>query len=488
MVFVVAGFAVLFFAIVLAASGIVATANRAVKLSVDGVSAIFDKDLSEDDKELAVRRAALSLLAVAWGIAWRMVLTLGAAALPIALADWAGLVPAERVMGLMLRLDFIVIVTLVLIAVVWLWRRVRGGGAANASETGGEAAYSTGDRLVHVLAFSSPGLMRRLARFDQRRGGRQAEAFEHTPPIFVTSLARGGTTALLNALSGEPALCSYLYRDMPFPTAPLTWSRLSGSGRDVSTRKRAHGDGLEIGINSPEAFDEVLWMLGWQDKYRATSIDLWTAADHDPAARDLMQNTFHRVAALRAKERGLTPDTALTYLSKNNANIARLDLLGTAFPGAHVLVVLRHPGAHALSLWRQHQRFLKIHAEEEFTLRYMRDIGHFEFGALHRPLAFPGFDDAALDPAHPDYWLAYWMAAFSHVKMQAGTCRFVRQDQLRAAPDATMTEILTHCGLTPAQSDFSHYFHAHEDSFDRERFSSPLLAKAEDLFAELCAL
>jgi hypothetical protein len=47
----------------------------------------------------------------------------------------------------------------------------------------------------------------------------------------------------------------------------------------------------------------------------------------------------------------------------------------------------------------------------------MADLGHFEFGALHRPINFPRMVDltAERDPLTIDYWLAYWIAAYEHI-------------------------------------------------------------------------
>ena len=68
----VASAAVLIFAILLVITRIGQVAGRAVSLSVEGVSVIFDRELDEDEKEVRVRRAALSLFAVAGGRACRL--------------------------------------------------------------------------------------------------------------------------------------------------------------------------------------------------------------------------------------------------------------------------------------------------------------------------------------------------------------------------------------------------------------------------------
>ena len=80
-------------------------------------------------------------------------------------------------------------------------------------------------------------------------------------------------------------------------------------------------------------------------------------------------------------------------------------------------MVARWPLEHAHSLWRQHRNFTAMHRSDPFVRRYMADLGHFEFGALHRPIAFPGLAEltGGLQPTSLDYWLGYWIAAFDHV-------------------------------------------------------------------------
>jgi hypothetical protein len=219
---------------------------------------------------------------------------------------------------------------------------------------------------------------------------------------------------LLEILHRLPGLSSHTYRDMPFVLTPVLWHSVSGAfQRRGTSRERAHGDGLAVSEDSPEAFEEVLWKRFYPDKYAGEQIELWTAADRDPAFTDRFTTHMRKVVALRYPE---APADG-RYLSKNNANIARIELLQEMFPDASILVPVRHPVEHALSMWRQHRNFLERHAADPFTREYMQDIGHFEFGSLHKPFAFAGLADATadLDPGVPDYWLAYWICAFEHL-------------------------------------------------------------------------
>src|SRR5690606_18254042 len=103
------------------------------------------------------------------------------------------------------------------------------------------------------------------------------------------------------------------------------------------------------------------------------------------------------------------------YVSKNNANIARLPLLAAAFPDARILIPVREPASQIASLIRQHRRFTDLHARDRFARQYMEGVGHFEFGAALRPLGFPGAPESAEGADCVDYWLRYWIAAYSHV-------------------------------------------------------------------------
>jgi len=60
----------------------------------------------------------------------------------------------------------------------------------------------------------------------------------------------------LNALSALPAMCVHTYRHMPFVLCPLLWHRVSrGLRQESKLSERAHGDGLLVGFDSPEAFE-----------------------------------------------------------------------------------------------------------------------------------------------------------------------------------------------------------------------------------------
>ncbi len=420
---------------------VIRVSKAALANSRSGVSAMLDNHLSDEEKEAAVQAAGLSLLHAGMQVFWRLSVSFLVAAVPIFFADLTGLVSVDAVMTLMLRWDFLVGTTVFLVAVSWYLSR----GHAKQKP---ESAYSAADQFVHRLAFSG-GVQLAAAEIEDRLFARSIREAVVQPPIFVTSLPRAGTTVLLSALNDIPGTACHSYRDMPLVMAPLLWNRISGPFRKRgSEAERAHGDGIRISYDSPEAFEEVLWQAFWPKKYRERSIDLWHADDELPEARHFFHQHFAKMVALRADGRG-------RYVSKNNNNIARLDLLQKMFPGAHVVVPIREPAQHVGSLLRQHRNFLRRQIADPFVERYMHDIGHFEFGRLHKPFEFESFKPKGRTPDDPQYWLDYWIAAYSEVLVRADRLHLVSQHELAENPGRVLNALRERIGFETSTVEFA---------------------------------
>src|SRR5439155_5123580 len=148
-------------------------------------------------------------------------------------------------------------------------------------------------------------------------------------PVFVTSLPRAGTTLVLQMLTDVAALATHKYRDMPFVLAPVLWETLSrGFRRPSELRERAHGDGVLVGYDSAEAFEEVLWKTFWPQKYKNDRIELWAPNESADEFRDFFREHMQKIIALRSAGES----RQRRYVSKNNANVARIGLLRRLFP------------------------------------------------------------------------------------------------------------------------------------------------------------
>jgi len=452
--------AVLAFAAILAWTGTAQVAARVLRTTAAGVSSMMDPELEDNDKESAARRAGLELLGAGYGLFWRFVSALGATAAIVFATDALGLVPSADVWSMMMRPSFIITISVVLILAMSIFARIT---RKTGSDTLSRGDYSATDRFFHEFAFCSPLVPKSASWIEDRLLGRKISGDLHAP-VFVTSLARGGTTALLNALHDVPEMATHTYRDMPFVTAPILWNWLSGGRRrQVARHQRAHGDGLEIDLDAPEAFEEVVWKLFWPEKYQSNGIALWHDKDHRPKAERFLRRHMAKIIKARASLGRPDGKSPARYLSKNNGNISRINFLCETFPECKIVVPVRKPECHVASLLRQHKNFKHLHATDDFTRRYMRDIGHFEFGELHKPILFNASAIALFEPDQNDYWLQYWITAFHHLLQYSDKCIFILQDDLRTAPQEMMTRLCKEIGVTPGTTRFDSYFRKESD-------------------------
>ena len=116
--------------------------------------------------------------------------------------------------------------------------------------------YSLLERLFHNFALSSQLI--REASFDLESAFISSKSSNENH-IFITGLARSGTTILLNSIYKSNVFASLTYADMPFVLAPNLWSKISFHKGDSTFQERFHGDGIKFSLKSPEAFEEVFW-------------------------------------------------------------------------------------------------------------------------------------------------------------------------------------------------------------------------------------
>jgi hypothetical protein len=229
--------------------------------------------------------------------------------------------------------------------------------------------------------------------------------------VFVSGLARAGTTVLMRRFHATGAYRSLTYRDMPFVLAPNLWRKLMRSSRkDVAAAERAHGDRILVDIDSPESLDEVFWRIFAGNEYIAST----HLERHSPDPETTWKYVCYVNAILSAQDA-----RAPRYLSKNNNNILRLGAIRKAFPRALILIPFRHPLSHAGSLLRQHRNFMEMQAQDRFVGAYMTWLAHHEFGQDHRPFRFGDEPVSSHGTDTLAYWLEMWCATYAWLERSA---------------------------------------------------------------------
>lgn len=289
--------------------------------------------------------------------------------------------------------------------------------------------------MLHRLSFATSSVQIAVADLEDQVYARTLEPIRIDRPVFVTALPRAGTTILLEAIESLPDFVSHTYRHMPFVICPMFWSKFSARfQRSGEAQERAHQDGIFVTTDSPEAFEEMLWKAYFRKHYEKDRIRPWTRGDDE--FFDLLRNHMRKIIALaESRDDGTMP----RYLSKNNANIARIGLLRQEFPDAAVVVPFRNPLQHAASLLRQHRNFLEIHEHDRFARQYMAGIGHYDFGLNLRPVDFGNWVDRNGNdaPESIGFWLRYWIETYRHLGQQDGI-HLVCYEELCERPAETL--------------------------------------------------
>lgn len=326
-----------------------------------------------------------------------------------------------------------------------------------------------------------PALWKALGNFESRILAEHIERMRIDRPIYICGLARSGSTMLLEILDDHPDTATHAYKDFPPVYTPYLWSRFlaraqTGSGRPV---ERAHGDGILVTPDSPEAVEEVLWMGFFPHLHRSGISDELSAITEAPAFESFYRNHIRKLLWMRGGVR---------YLAKGNYNTTRIDYLRWLFPDARFIVPIREPAAHVASLMRQHQRFRARHRDEPRARRYMRRLGHFEFG-LDRRAVHTGDEQAAAQIAQAwdagreaEGYARAWSDLYGYVarRLDASpslreSVTVVRHEDLCADPPAELRRVFDHCELSYDEGFVTHVAARLHTGPDRR----PSLAPAE---------
>ncbi|MGH8244267.1 MAG: sulfotransferase [Steroidobacteraceae bacterium] len=305
------------------------------------------------------------------------------------------------------------------------------------------------DYLLTRFAQALPGQMKLLGDIETDLLGDRLDAIEIDRPVFITGLARSGTTLLLNLLAKLPQVATHRYRDFPFLFVPVAWNRLQrrmgGSGAPV---ERPHRDRIKITKDSPEAFEEPIWAYFFPTIHDPDALHRLTAADRQPRFDVFFLQHLRKLLMLRGGRR---------YVSKGNYNVTRIEYLADLLPEARFVIPVRHPVAQVESLMRQHRLFTEYSERDNRVPQYLRAAGHFEFGPQRVPVNIDFAHARRIGEAwsRGDDELGYalmWRSIYSHVAALrrangrlARRIEFIRYEALCSDPEGELRRIARFC-------------------------------------------
>lgn len=313
------------------------------------------------------------------------------------------------------------------------------------------------DPWVHYLGSlveHREGLWHRLGGWETRLLSDSLSDVKIEQPVYISGLARSGSTKLLEVLDWHPDVVTHRYRDFPLLHIPYLWNRFLDfvPRRSSGLTERAHRDGILVDADSPEAFEEVLWMSFFPELHDPAQSSVLDGATENHQFETFYRDHIRKLLLVRSGNR---------YVCKGNYNITRLEYLLKIFPSARIVIPVRDPVWHIASLMKQHDLFSRAQQDNPRAVSHLRRAGHFEFGLDRRPINTGDTDEVREilllweRGREVEAWARYWNHIHAYIADRlernpslAGACMLVRYEELCREPAATVHAVLKHCRLS----------------------------------------
>jgi len=301
-----------------------------------------------------------------------------------------------------------------------------------------------------------PDLWRKIGNLETTFLVDQLASVSVQNPIYVTGLARSGSTILLETLAKMPGVVSHRYKDFPPIYTPYWWNWFmnQAGASNRAPQERAHKDGIMVTPDSPEAMEEVLWMGAFEQLHNPKVSNVLTEADANVSFDRFYREHLSKLLLARHGTR---------YLSKGNYLITRLAYILQTLPDARFVIPVRHPSEHIASLMKQHKLFSDGQTNNRRAREHLKRVGHLEFGLDRTPI---NTGDSRVTESilklwengeEVRGWARYWNQLYGFVAGQIDSMpdlqkasQIIRFEDLCAEPDSVISRMLQHCRLEPA--------------------------------------
>ena len=271
------------------------------------------------------------------------------------------------------------------------------------------ATYSPIEKFLHYIFLGNKNIAKFLFKLELWFNKKHIKALYTSQNIYISGMARAGTTVLMQYLGQLPEFKSLSYKNLPFLFLPKTGSRLI-SNKKFKERERSHQDGIKHSINSYEALEEPFWRNYIGEKY---------IHDKTILKHTISQELFEKYNSFRKLVAG-----EKIYLAKNNNHLLRAEVLHQLDKAkvnkTITIIPFRDPYDQANSLLKQHLLLSKMQEEDDFVLDYMDFLVHHEFG-LHTKtpnLSNNNTISILYDINSIQYWLEIWYLYYLEVLKQ----------------------------------------------------------------------
>ncbi len=299
-------------------------------------------------------------------------------------------------------------------------------------------------------------------------------------PIYITGLARAGTTVTLEMLSQHPDVATHKYFHMVLPYAPHFVQKIASYTPVMkSPTERLHKDGLLVTQDSPEAVEEIIWQQFFKNYQDEAITNILNYKSKNPKFEVFYPNHIKKL---------LINQHASRYVTKNNYNVSRVDYLHKLFPDVKFIILIRNPFNHIASLAKQDRVLRELEHENARLLDWTKIIGHREFGSAKYCINFDNSEKVqkirGLWKQKDTYikgWAKYWTEVYSfiHKKLQTDSSfskasLIIRYEDLCESPKVTIDKIIGHIDLDQRkfQKVKKHYYETlHKPTYYKANFT-----------------
>ena len=317
--------------------------------------------------------------------------------------------------------------------------------------------YSATDKFLHKFYLSNYSISKATLDMEEILYGQKAKQIDVEQYVFVTGLARSGTTVVMRKIFSTGDYASLQYSNMPFLLSPNLWKR----NAKIESHERSHNDGIIIDGNSPEEFDEYFWKALMNDSYILKE----GLALHQADTKVLEKYLTYISLICYAKGKN-------KYVSKNNNNILRLTTLQKIGHGK-IIILFRNPLSHASSLMKLDRSFSKTQTEDPFSLEYFNYLGHHEFGLNHKPFLLTSefkVNRQLYSKESLNYWLSIWLNYYNYIfKNMENDHLFICFEDLVKEPDLVYSHIAHYLNLEIEFEESKKHFPATYEDLDYDR-------------------
>jgi hypothetical protein len=317
-------------------------------------------------------------------------------------------------------------------------------------------SYTLLQRILHKISLENGIFLEASYQLEKEIQKSNLKDAPNISKVFITGLARSGTTSILNHLVNQGSFFSLGYKNLPFIMMPNLSKKIYNPKINKTFKERAHGDSILVNEESPEAIDEVFWKMILENSY---------IGKNEMNFHKLNEKVIHEYLNFIFLHLQAAENNQTVYCTKNNNNILRLSSLENYFPNDTFIITFRDPVQHALSLRKQHLKFVEKQKKDPFILSYFNSLGHHEFGLGLKPfylgddLIFSRISNG--DSQTMDYWLYAWLNYYKYfLNMQSGNEILISFENLCANPNNEMKKIFNKTKVK-ARSTFEPFEQTH---------------------------